>query len=40
MTLFRSTELQNLNPVEEVLSMAKKSINMYDEIEIKLKMAA
>ena len=40
MTLFRSAELQKLNPVEVVLSMAKQSINENALAEYDFKMAA
>ena len=40
MTLFRSAELQKLNPVEVVLSMAKQSINENAPAEYDFKMAA
>ena len=40
MTLFRSAELQRLNPVESVLSLAKQSIDENASVENGFKMAA
>ena len=40
MTLFRSAELQKLNPVEVVLAMAKQSIDENAALENDFKMAA
>jgi hypothetical protein len=40
MTLFRSAELQNFNPVEVLLSTAKQCIDVNDSVENAFKMAA
>ena len=40
MTLFRSAELQKLNPVETILAMAKMCINANTSIKFEFKMAA
>lgn len=40
MTLFRSAELQGLNPVETILNMAKSNIDINTPMQCNLKMAA
>jgi transposase len=40
MTLFRSAELQRLNPIEVILTMAKQSIDKNAPVEYGFKMAA